>query len=163
MKQRAVIGIEISSGEVRGACVRLQGGTPQLANVASVPVPPGSVDAEGVLNPQEIGECIRRVCSQLDPKVNHVVIGMTGCSLVARVMEIPPVPNHEVRAVLRGEMDHYRILPAGQSAFDFYRLPDPPNREEGDDAAGTAPDAVARVLLMGAEERLVAGYRAVVD
>src|SRR6185369_16373486 len=85
-------------------------------------------------------------------------VGMTVCNLVARVMEIPPVPNSEVRSVLRGEMDHYRILPAGQSAFDFYRLPDPPNYDPED-----GEEAVSRVLLMGAEERLVASYRAVVD
>src|SRR5207247_1187198 len=85
-------------------------------------------------------------------------VGITGCNLVARVMEIPPVPDPEVRSVLRGEMDHYRILPAGQSAFDFYRLPDSPSHNPDD-----GEEAVSRVLLMGAEERLVASYRAVVD
>lgn len=164
MKQRAVIGIEISSAEVRGACVRAVGGSPQLAAVASVPTPPGSVDAEGMLSAHEIGDAIRRVCAQLDPRVNQIVVGMTGCNLVARVMEIPPVPDNEIRSVLRGEMDHYRILPAGQSAFDFYRLPNLPDKEPAREPAGEEePEGVARVLLMGAEERLVASYRSVVD
>ena len=67
-------------------------------------------------------------------------------------MEIPPVPDSDIRAVLRGEMDHYRILPAGQSAFDFFRLPDLPEKADGE---GGADEAITRVLLMGAEERLV--------
>lgn len=158
MKQRAVIGIEISSEEVRGAWVRPGSGGMHLAGVASASMPPNAIDAEGLLNAAEVGETVRRVCSQLDPKANQVVVGITGCSLVARVMEIPPVPDAEVRPVLRGEMDHYRILPAGQSAFDFYRLPP---LVHPDDTA--EEEAVDRVLLMGAEERLVAGYRAAVD
>jgi Tfp pilus assembly PilM family ATPase/Tfp pilus assembly protein PilN len=161
MKHRALIGIEISPDEIRGAHVRMANGIPQLAGVASVPTPQGAIDAEGVLGSSEVGDAIRRVCAQLDPRTGHVVIGMTVCNLVARVMEIPPVPDSEVRAVLRGEMDHYRILPAGQSAFDFYRLPEQAGKEKPAAAEGAEP--VARVLLMGAEERLVASYRAAVD
>ncbi len=158
MKHRASIGIEISAHEVRGACIRSSAGGIQLTAVGSIPTPPHSVDSEGMLEAQVIGAAVRHLCAQLDPKVNQVVVGITGCNLVARVMEIPPVPDPEVRSVLRGEMDHYRILPAGQSAFDFYRLPDPPNHESEE-----SEEAVSRVLLMGAEERLVASYRAVVD
>ncbi len=163
MKYRAIIGIEVSPEEVRGACVRTTNGVPQLVAVASVPTPAAGMDAEGILDPVEIGEAIRSVCAQLDAKTNHVSIGMTACNLVARVMEIPPVPDHEVRAVLRGEMDHYRILPAGQSAFDYYRLPELPSKSGGKAAQAEQTEPVARVLLMGAEERLVASYRATVD
>jgi Tfp pilus assembly PilM family ATPase len=71
-------------------------------------------------------------------------------------MEIPPVPDSEIRAVLRGELDHYRILPSGQSAFDYCRLPDLPERDDAH-----TNDPVRRILLMGAEERLVSSYRSV--
>lgn len=123
-----------------------------------MPTPPGGVDTEGLINAHQVGDVVRSLCVQLDPKASHVVVGITGCNLVARVMEIPSVPDPEVRAVLRGEMDHYRILPQGQSAFDFYRLPDLPSED------GSAPEeALSRVLLMGAEERLVASYRSTID
>jgi Tfp pilus assembly PilM family ATPase/Tfp pilus assembly protein PilN len=123
-----------------------------------MPTPPGGVDQEGLINAHQVGDIVRSLCVQLDPKANHVVVGLSGCNLVARVMEIPAVPDPEVRAVLRGEMDHYRILPQGQSAFDFYRLPDLPTED------GPPPEeALSRVLLMGAEERLVASYRSVID
>lgn len=158
MKNRAVIGIEIASDEIRGAFVQIVGVNPVLAGVASAPTPQGSVDADGMLDAAKVGEAVRRVCAQLDPRSAHVVVGITGCAIVARVMEIPPVPDTEVRAVLRGEMDHYRILPEGQSAFDFYRLPALPGSEQA-----AREEAVARVLLMGAEERLVASYRAAID
>lgn len=161
MKHRALIGIEISPDGIRGAYVRVANGVPQLVGVASVPSPAGGIDPEGMLSASEMGDAIRRLCSELDPRANHVVVGMTVCNLVARVMEIPPVPNSEVRAVLRGEMDHYRILPAGQSAFDFYRLPELPGKDKPSTSEATEP--VARVLLMGAEERLVSSYRAAID
>ncbi|HXG23900.1 MAG TPA: hypothetical protein VNJ09_05040 [Chthonomonadales bacterium] len=158
MKDRAVIGIEIAGDEIRGAFVQTVGGNPVLAGVASAPTPQGSIDADGMLDAAAVGEAVRRVCAQLDPRSAHVVVGMTGCAIVARVMEIPPVPDPEVRAVLRGEMDHYRILPEGQSAFDFYRLPALPGNEQA-----AREETVARVLLMGAEERLVTSYRAAID
>src|SRR5205814_1878322 len=145
MKQRAIIGIDISPDEIRGACVRLTGGAPQLTAVASVPTPAGAIDEEGLLNTADVAEAIRRLCAQLEPRPSGVAVGMTNCSLVARVMEIPPVPDPEVRAVLRGEMDHYRILPAGQSAFDFYRLPESANKDETKEPSEA--EAVSRVLL----------------
>src|SRR5687768_10373636 len=129
-----------------------------LAAVASAPTPAGAVDGEGLLNPQIMSDTVRFVCSQMDHKVDTVVVGLTNGSLVARVMEIPPVPDSDIRSVLRGEMDHYRILPAGQSAFDYFRLPDLPEKGESE-----GEEAVIRVLLMGAEERLVSSYRSVMD
>jgi Tfp pilus assembly PilM family ATPase len=51
-------------------------------------------------------------------------------------------------------MDHFRILPSGQSAFDYYRLP----RIQMEHDAETEED-FCRVLLMGGEERLVGSYR----
>jgi Tfp pilus assembly PilM family ATPase len=161
MKHRALIGIEISPDEIRAAYIRNVNGVPLLAGVGSVPAPSGGIDSEGLLGSHEIGDAIRRLCGQLDPKTSQVVVGMTVGNLVARVMEIPPVPDSDVRAVLRGEMDHYRILPAGQSAFDYYHLPEQPGKEKPVAAEGVEP--VMRVLLMGAEERLVASYRASVD
>jgi len=158
VKNRAVIGIEISSEEIRGAFIQTIGGKPVLTGVASAPTPQEGIDADGMLDATVVGEVVRRVCTQLDPRSANVVVGLTGCPIVARVMEIPPVPDPEVRAVLRGEMDHYRILPEGQSAFDFYRLPALPGHEQD-----TREEAVARVLLMGAEERLVSSYRATID
>jgi type IV pilus assembly protein PilM len=158
VKNRVVIGIEITSSEIRGACARMGSAGTQLTGVASMPTPPGGVDQEGLINAHQVGDIVRSLCVQLDPKASQVVVGLTGCNLVARVMEIPAVPDPEVRAVLRGEMDHYRILPQGQSAFDFYRLPDLPTEE------GSAPEeALSRVLLMGAEERLVSSYRSAID
>lgn len=122
--------------------------------VASAPLPPGAMDEEGMVDIALAGDVMRSIVTQLDPKASSIALGVSGCNLVARVMEIPPVPDSEVRAVLRGEMDHYRILPAGQSAFDYFRLPDvkPPDGEP-------AEEAPARVLLMGGEERVVASYR----
>ncbi len=136
----------------------MSGGNVLLAGVASTPTPTGAIDTDGLLNAQVVGDTVRRVCAELDPKITQVVMGVTNCSLVARVMEIPPVPQSEIRSVLRGEMDHYRILPAGQSAFDFFRLPDPPERPDA-----PMEEPVARVLLMGAEERVVTAYRSVAD
>lgn len=157
MKLRPVIGIDISADAVRAALVRPQGGNLVLTAVATAEIPQGSLQPDGLPNATIVGEAIKRACGQLDPKVNRVVVGVSHGSLVARVMEVPPVPDSDLRPVLRGEMDHYRILPAGQSAFDCYRLPDLP---EGD---GTPEEPVMRALLMGAEERVVAGYRAAVD
>ncbi|MCC6730689.1 MAG: pilus assembly protein PilM [Chthonomonadales bacterium] len=155
MKQRTVIGIDMASHEVRASCVRQTGSGAQLLGLASAAVPPGAVAPDGILDPAAVGEVIRSVCAQLDARAAQAVIGMRGCDLVARVMEIPPVPESEVRAVLRGEMDHFRILPAGQSSFDHFRLPDAVVRD--------SEEAVARVLLMGAEERFVANHRATAD
>jgi Tfp pilus assembly PilM family ATPase len=126
--------------------------------VAAAAIEGGIVLRDGSFNTAGIAVAIRSACSRLDGRLTDVMLGMTGCEFVARVMELPPVPDSEVRAVLRGEMDHYRILPTGQSAFDFYQLPQAPPRE------GQPEEAPARrVLMMAAEENLVSGFRQAVD
>ena len=129
-----------------------------LEGVTHLPLPADGIDRDGVLNQEVLGAVVRSVYAALRFKTTLAAVGVTGGNLVARVMEIPPVPQSEIRAVLRGEMDHYKILPAGQSAFDFFRLPDPP-----DESGAPHEPGPQRVLLMGIEERLVASYRAVAD
>lgn|GEM_PF-2721430 len=153
MKTRTNIGIDISTNEVRGACIRTGGGGPQLTGIIALPTPQDAMDSEGLLIPSVIGGIIRQIITELDPKCNAVHLGINNCSMVARVMEIPPVPDQEIRPVLRGELDHYRILPVGQSAFDYCTLPDLPDKEDDPKTEQTK-----RVLLIGAEERLVTSY-----
>lgn len=156
MKTRTIIGIDISTNEVRGACIRTGGGGPQLTGITALPTPQDAIDTEGLLSPSVLGDAIRRIMSELDPKCNTIHLGINNCSMVARVMEIPPVPDQEIRSVLRGELDHYRILPIGQSAFDFCKLPELPDKEDDQKTEQTE-----RVLLIGADERLVTSYMAV--
>lgn len=134
--------------------MRAAGSALQVDAVASAPIPSSARDADGLPDARVLADAIREVVSRLDARASSVVIGASNCALVARVMEIPPVPDSEIRAVLRGEMDHFRILPAGQSAFDFHRMP------EVDRSGGEQPEEpVSRVLLMGAEERAIAALR----
>lgn len=154
MRLRAQIGIDIASTEVRGVSVRAAGSEYQVAAVASAPIPPGALDPDGSPDARVLADVVRQVVARLDAKASAVVLGASSCSLVARVMEIPPVPDSEIRSVLRGEMDHFRILPAGQSAFDFHRMPEPARTSEDQ-----PEEPICRVLLMGAEERSISLLR----
>jgi type IV pilus assembly protein PilM len=64
------------------------------------------------------------------------------------VIELPAVREEELRAVVAGEMEHYRMIPAGQSTFGFLRL-----GETDEDQRRT------RLLLMASDRNVVDKYR----
>ena len=150
--RRAALGVEIGSREIR--MVEMRGGNPpQVVRIGSVPLPPNAVDGDRIVQVEAVADLLRGLHSRLGCQSRSVVIGMGLQSVVTRVLDIPRVPDSELRVVLEGELAHYQILRAGAGAFDFFRLTNPSANNE------TLPS----VLLMATEERVSQGFRVVVE
>ncbi len=150
--KRTVLGIEISAREVR--IVEMRGGAqPQILKAGTVPLPPGAMDGERVVQIDTLADVIRGLHAKLGCQSRSAVVGMGIQSVVSRILAIPRVPDSELRTVIEGELAHYQILRAGTGAFDYFRM----------DADSAASDAMPSVLLMATEERIAQGYRTVLD
>ena len=150
--RKTALGVEIGSREIR--LVEMRGGNnPQVIRAGSVPLPAGAVDGDRIVQVEAVADLLRGLHTKLGCQSRAVVVGMGLQSVVTRVLDIPRVPDSEVRVVLEGELAHYQILRTGAGLFDFFRL----------DTLPGPSDALPSVLLMAVEDRVAQGFRVAVE
>jgi type IV pilus assembly protein PilM len=152
-RRRAVLGVDINPHEIR--LVELTG-TPEAPTIrvsGSVPTPEGSMDADRITNAGAIGAALRGLVERLQPETREAVLGISDRAVITRVLDIPNVPDGEVRTVIDGELAHYRILREGAGAFDFARLP----------AAEAGQKRGPQALVMAIENSTASLYRDIAE
>src|SRR5581483_10105353 len=151
--KRTVLGVEIGAREVRMVEMRGGGPQPQILRAGFVPLPPGAMDGDRIVQVEVVADLIRGLHQRLGCQTRAAVVGMGIQSVVTRILAIPRVPDEELRPVIEGELAHYQILQAGTGAFDYYRL----------DASSYNADAMPSVLLMAVDDRIAQGYRLAIE
>jgi type IV pilus assembly protein PilM len=146
---RPILGIDINAYEIRVVEMRGTWNNVQIIRAGVVPTPRGAVVGDRITYPETVADILRGLLDRMRVSTREAVIGMGPQTIITRVMDIPNVPEKEARAVILGELEHYQILREGTGAFDSMRLDDPMH----------SLDATPHVLLMAAEEKIIAGYR----
>src|SRR5689334_1702637 len=141
---RLVLGIDISANEIRVVEVRGTGTAARIVHAGAVPTPRGALDGDRIAYPDALAETLRGLLNRMNVGTRQAVMGVGAQSVITRIIDIPRVPDSEVRMVIEGELAHYQILREGTGAFDFHRLHDPDRSH----------DAHPQVLLMAAEEKV---------
>ncbi len=151
--KRTVLGVEIGAREVRMVEMRGGGAQPQILKAGFVPLPPGAMDGDRIVQVEVVADLIRGLHNRLNCQARAAVVGMGVQSVVSRIFSIPRVPDAELRTVVEGELTHYQILQAGTAAFDYFRL----------DASTFNSDALPSVQVMAVDERIAQGYRLTIE
>ena len=148
-KGRPILGIDINATEIR--VVEMEGvwPDPRILRADAVPTPLDSMNGEEIVRPDLVGRALGTLLSRMGARTRDAVMSIPSGSVVARVLDIPNIPEAELIAVVQGEITHQNILPNPQGEFDYMRL----------DTGDLRPQARPRLLLMAAEERILAGYR----
>ncbi|MFB3880099.1 MAG: pilus assembly protein PilM [Armatimonadota bacterium] len=142
------IGVDITDDNIR--VVRLRRGRRGaiLEAAASVPCPKGAVVGGLVQNEQLLAAGLRQVFRLNQIKGAVVTASISGRAAVFRTLDLPAMQESEMRSVVASEMEHYRMIPAGQGTFDFLPLG---KQDEG--------QRHGRVLVMAADGSIVDRYR----
>lgn len=148
MASRVGIGLDIRDDQIRAVRLRRTRRGLYLERLGSAPTPNGAVRGGIVGDPRLLAGSLRHMLRSNDIRGARVVVGLSGRAAVSRVIEFPVVREEELRAVVAGEMEHYRMIPAGQSTFGFLRLGE---TDEG--------QRRTRLLLMAADRNVVDRYR----
>lgn len=152
-QRRPVLGVDINQYEIRVVEMRGVGPSAQVIRAGAVPVPRGAIEGDRIIFPDTISETLRGLLHRMNVSTRQAVVGLGAANTITRVLDLPRVPDHEIRMVIEGELAHYQILRAGTGAFDYLRLQDPPPGKE----------AAPPVLVMATEERTVDLYREITE
>ena len=152
-KGRPVLGVDIHPHEIRVVEMRGNWSHAEVVNIGAIPTPAGAMEGDRVANPDAIAEALRQLLHDRGIGARDAILGIAARSIITRVIDVPRVPDKEMRTVIEGEMAHYQILREGTGTFDFIRLPEA--EENG--------EATPQVLLMAVEDLIVSGYCEVAD
>lgn len=148
MAQPIGIGVEISEDQIRVAKLRRTARGVALQGLGSAPTPAGAMSGGTVLDPRLLADGIRRALRLSNISGASAVVGLPGRAFASRVLELPAMAREELKSVIAGEMEHYRMIPMDQGTFDFVTLSEPEDSSRR-----------VRILVMAADKKMVDSYR----
>jgi type IV pilus assembly protein PilM len=157
-----VVGISFSEAFIQAVVVRRlpSGVDVEVMQVATAPIPSGSLEGALIANRPALAGAIRQMLADAKITARHAVVGLPSRAVFARTVTIPPVPDAERRAVVRGEIDHLNILPPGQGTFDYVVFAKPTGGGSAE-APSFAAEPVSKgepVLFFAAEHHIAQDY-----
>lgn len=142
------IGVEISEDQIRVAKLRRTARGVTLQGLGSAPTPAGAMSGGTILDPRLLADGIRRALRLSNVSGASAVVGLPGRAFASRVLELPAMAREELKSVVAGEMEHYRMIPMDQGTFDFITLSEPEDSSRR-----------VRILVMAADKKMVDSYR----
>lgn len=118
-----VLGISFTDDAVQAVVVRpTPAGDVQISTAVAAPLPPGVIENGEVRHVEALADALRKLLAANQIAVRNAVLGLPSRVVTTRTINIPPVPDKERSAVVRGEIEHLNALPPGTGAFDYVRL-----------------------------------------
>jgi type IV pilus assembly protein PilM len=143
---RSAIGLDIGTSSVRAAELSFGKRGVSLDKFGQVALPPGAVRDGEVVDPYAVAEAIKQLWSHTGFSHKQVVVGVANQRVIVRQVELPSLPEKELKEALPFQVQDFLPMPVDQAVLDFFPL------EEVTDPSGTR---MLRGLLVAAVREMV--------
>lgn len=140
------IGLDIGTHAVRAVELKSRRGRPVVRRMGQVALPPGAVVAGEVVEPALVSAALQRLWSEARFSTKSVVVGVANSKIVARLADLPALPEEELRASLRFHVQDLIPMPIEEAELDFQ----PMGRVDGDNG-----ETCERVLLVAGQSAML--------
>lgn len=141
------IGLEIGSAGVRAARVSLSR-QPELLAFHHAPLPPGVVREGEIVDQAAVARAISEAVRHVG-KSKKVTVAIANQKVVARVAELPYIPEKDLRGAIRYQVQDLIPIPLESAVLDFQVLGEFSNDDQ---------DRMMRVLVVAAHSDMVDSY-----
>lgn len=118
---KTVIGLDIGSSAVRAVQLRIGArGPATLERVGQVALPVGTVREGEVVDVEALGDALRTLWSRHGFKGRKVAVGVANQQVVVRQVELPYLPDDELRQSLQFQVQELIPFPVEQAVLDFH-------------------------------------------
>jgi type IV pilus assembly protein PilM len=150
----SVIGLDIGTSAVRAVqlSVSRRGGA-TLERVGQVALPPGAVRDGEVVEPETVAAAVQTLWRTFHFSGRKVALGLANQQVVVRQVDVPYMPEAELRRSLTLQAQDYVPIPIEQAVLDVHVLE---NIEQPDGSR------ISRVLLVAAQRGMVDAFLTVV-
>lgn len=114
------VGINIGSCLIKVVEARPGKGGPQITALGVAPTPPGTIENEVIVDPQTLGQAIRRLLSESGISCKKCVSSVAGqSSVVVRIIEVPKMTKQELAETMKWEVERHVPFAANEVIMDF--------------------------------------------
>lgn len=142
------IGLDIGTSAVRAVQVDVRKGTASIARVGQVLLPHGAVRDGEIIDREAVSDAIRTLWSEYKFKGKKVALGVANQQVIVRQVDLPYLPEEELRQSLPFQVQEYIPIPIDQTTLDCSVL------EHFETAEG---ERYSRVLVVAAQTDMVNG------
>ncbi|MCS7338013.1 MAG: pilus assembly protein PilM [Verrucomicrobiae bacterium] len=118
--------------------------------------------AEQGVSVEVLGEHLRAVVAQLNPKAKLMAVTASVSDVVIRTVEMPPVPLNEMRAIIKNNPKQHMAQELPDHTFDCYIMTQRSQAKPGDKDRAGGLTGKLKVLVAAARTRLVQDLQAAI-
>jgi len=147
------IGLDVGTNAVRAVEINLGRAGPVVERVGQVALPYGAVAAGEVVDAPAVASALRRLWKEVGFSTKKVVVGVANARVVARVAELPDMPDSEIRSSLEYQVQDLIPIPLKDAVLDHQVLERIPGAE----------GATLRLLLVAAHRDMLRSLLAALE
>lgn len=120
------VGVNIGSSLIKVVEAKPGKGGPQITALGVAPTPPGAIDNEVIIDPQTLGQAIKRLLSDSGISCKRCVSSVAGqSSVVVRIIEVPKMTKQELAETMKWEVERHVPFAANEVIMDFQAVERP--------------------------------------
>jgi len=129
--RRTLLGLDITTSSIKLIELAMSGGQYRVESYAAEPTPPNAMNEKTLVDPQAVGEAIRRAVKRSGARTREVAIAISGDAAITKVIQMPRgLREAELEAQVEMQADQYIPFPMDEVAYDFEVLG--PSEKDGE-------------------------------
>lgn len=149
MARKRAVGLDIGTRTVTISQVEVKGGRSVVTNVGQFELPQNAVREGEIIDPAAVAEAVKQGFAEAGIKEKRVNLGVANQRVVVRQVNLPAMPDDELRQSLPFQVQEFIPIPVEQAELDFHVLDKVPD-ENGNETL--------RVLLVAAQKEMIATH-----
>ena len=119
-KSRQLLGLDITTSSIKLIELVMAGGQYRVESYAAEPTPPNSMNEKTLVDPQAVGEAIRRAIKRSGASSSDVAIAISGDAAITKVIQMPRgLRDADMEAQVEMQADQYIPFPMDEVSYDF--------------------------------------------
>ena len=119
-KYRQLLGLDITTSSIKLIELAIGGGQYRVEAYAAEPTPPNAMNEKTIVDPEAVGEGIRRAIKRSGAKSREVAIAIAGDAAITKVIQMPKgLRDSDLEAQVEMQADQYIPFPMEEVSYDF--------------------------------------------
>jgi type IV pilus assembly protein PilM len=119
-KYRQLLGLDITTSSIKLIELAMVGGEYRVESYAAEPTPPNSMNEKTLVDPEAVGEAIRRAVKRSGAKTHEAAIAISGDAAITKVIQMPRgLRDSDLEAQVEMQADQYIPFPMDEVSYDY--------------------------------------------
>jgi type IV pilus assembly protein PilM len=119
-KQRPLIGLDVTTSSIKLIELSMAGSEYRVEAYAGEATPPNSINEKIIVDPEAVGEAIKRAIKRAGTRTPDVAIAISGDAAITKVIQMPKnLMGSELEAQVALQADQYIPFPMDEVSYDF--------------------------------------------